>query len=80
VKLFTCFPKLQGHSPEQIWRLRLQECGGKTLAGFVLSNPISFGIALLLSIALILVAIFIIVTATNRDGDDSGDRGSSVVA
>jgi hypothetical protein len=57
-------------------RLRLQEWWKKAWRVLFYLIRISFGIALLLSIALILVAIFIIITATNRD-DDSGDRGSS---
>ena len=60
----------------KFWRLRLQEWWKKAWRVLFYLIRISFGIALLLSIALILVAIFIIITATNRD-DDSGDRGSS---
>lgn len=58
-------------------QLRLQEWWKKVWRVLFYLIRISFGIALLLSIALILAAIFVIITATNRDGDDRGDRGSS---
>jgi len=47
----------------------------KKSGGFYLIR-ISFGI-MLASLALIFLTIFIIITATNRDGDDRGSNSSS---
>ena len=58
-------------------RLRLQEWWKRVWRVLFYLIRISFGIVLLLSIALIFVTIFIIITATNKDSNDSGDRGSS---
>jgi len=58
-------------------RLRLQEWWRRIWRVLFYLIRISFGIVLLLSIALIFITIFIIITATNRDGDDRGDRSSS---
>jgi len=58
-------------------RLRLQEWWKRIWRVLFYLIRISFGIVLLLSIALIFITIFIIITATNRDGDDRGDRSSS---
>ncbi len=71
------FPKTSNNSAEQILPVAVAGMVEKVWRVLFYLIRISFGIALLLSIALILVAIFIIITATNRDGDDSGDRGSS---
>ncbi len=57
-------------------RLRLQEWWQKIWRVLFYLIRISFGILLLLSIALIFITIFIIVTATNRDDDRGGDSSS----
>lgn len=58
-------------------RLRLQEWWQKIWRVLFYLIRISFGIVLLLSIALMAIAIVTILTATNRDGDSRGDRGDS---
>ncbi len=56
------------------WRLRLQKWWQKVWKVLFYLIRISFGIALLAAIATIAIAIFIILTATNRDGEARGDR------
>jgi hypothetical protein len=58
-------------------RLRLQEWWKKVWRVLFYLIRISFGIMLLASLALIFLTIFIIITATNRDGDDRGSNSSS---
>lgn len=70
------FPQnLRGALRNKYWRLRLQEWWQKVWKVLFYIIRISFGIVLLLSIVLVFVTIAIIITATNRDGDDRGDRG-----
>ena len=71
------FPQnLRGVLRNKYWRLRLQEWWQKIWKVLFYIIRISFGIVLLVSIVLVFVTIAIIITATNRDGDDRGDRGS----
>jgi hypothetical protein len=58
-------------------RLRLQEWWKKAWRVLFYLIRISFGIVLLLSIALITIAIVIILTSMNRDGDNRSDRSGS---
>jgi hypothetical protein len=70
------FPQnLRGVLRNKYWRLRLQEWWQKVWKVLFYIIRISFGVVLLVSIALIFVAIAIILTTINRDGDDRGDRG-----
>jgi len=70
------FPRnLRGVLRNKYWRLRWQEWWQKVWKVLFYLIRISFGIILLLSIVLVFVTIAIIITATNRDGDDRGDRG-----
>jgi hypothetical protein len=70
------FPQnLRGVLRNKYWRLRWQEWWRKVWKVMFYLIRISFGIVLLLSIVLVFVTIAIIITATNRDGDDRGDRG-----
>jgi hypothetical protein len=58
-------------------RLRLQEWWKKAWRVLFYLIRISFGIVLLLSIALITIAIVIILTSMNRDSDHRSDRSGS---
>lgn len=70
------FPQnLRGVLRNKYWRLRLQEWWQKIWKVLFYLIRISFGIVLLVSIVLVFLTIAIIITATNRDGDDRGDRG-----
>lgn len=70
------FPQnLRGVLRNKYLRLRWQEWWQKIWQVLFYLIRISFGIVLLLSIVLVFVTIAIIVTATNRDGDDRSDRG-----
>lgn len=72
------FPKnLRTILRNKFWRLRLQEWWKKVWRVLFYLIRISFGIILLLSIALIIITTFVIITATNREGDDRGHGGSS---
>jgi len=72
------FPQnLRGVLRNKYWRLRLQEWWQKIWKVLFYLIRISFGIVLLISIVLVFLTIAIIITATNRDGDDRGDRGST---
>ena len=59
-------------------RLRLQSWWNSVWKVLFYLIRICFGIILLLSIALITIAITILLASMNRDGDTSGDRGGSV--
>lgn len=59
------------------WRLQLQEWWQKVWRVLFYLIRISFGIILIASLALIVVTIFIIITATNRAGEDRGDDSGS---
>jgi hypothetical protein len=70
------FPQnLRGVLRNKYWRLRWQEWWQKVWKVLFYIIRISFGIVLLLSIVLVFLTIVIIITATNRDSDDRGDRG-----
>jgi hypothetical protein len=58
-------------------RLRLQEWWKKAWRVLFYLIRISFGIVLLLSMALVTIAIVIILTSMNRDGDNRSDRSGS---
>jgi hypothetical protein len=58
-------------------RLQLQEWWQKVWRVLFYLIRISFGIILLVSIALVFITIFIIITASNRDSDSTGDRRGS---
>lgn len=71
------FPKnLRTVVRNKFLRLRLQEWWQKVWKVLFYLIRISFGIILLLSIALITIAITVILASMNRDGDSSGDRPS----
>ncbi len=60
----------------KFWRLRLREWWQKVWKVLFYLIRISFGVILLVSIALIAISIYIILTSMNRDGDSRGDRPS----
>ncbi|HCF26335.1 MAG TPA: hypothetical protein DEV81_03795, partial [Cyanobacteria bacterium UBA11049] len=61
----------------KFWRLRLREWWQKVWKVLFYLIRISFGVILLVSIALIAISIYIILTSMNRDGDSRGDRSGS---
>lgn len=72
------FPKnLQTVLRNKFLRLRLQEWWQKVWRVLFYLIRISFGIVLLLSIAIIFVTIIVIITASNRDNDDRGSSSGS---
>lgn len=71
------FPKnLRTVVRNKFLRLRLQEWWQKVWKVLFYLIRISFGIILLLSIAVMAIAITVILASMNRDGDSSGDRPS----
>jgi hypothetical protein len=69
------FPKnFQAVLQNKFWRLRLQEWWQKVWRVLFYLIRISFGILLLVAIALVAITIFIIITASNRDSEGRGDR------
>ncbi|MES1023220.1 hypothetical protein ABN584_09995 [Gloeocapsa sp. BRSZ] len=69
------FPKnLRTVLRNKFWRLRLQAWWQSVWRILFYLIRISFGIVLLLSIAIIFLSIFIIISTTNRDNDDRGNH------
>lgn len=72
------FPKnFRAILQNKFWRLRLQKWWKKVWRVLFYLIRISFGIILLLSLALIFLTIFVVITATNRDSEDRGHGGGS---
>lgn len=72
------FPKnFRATVRNKFWRLRLQEWWRKVWKVLFYLIRISFGIVLLASIALITIAIYIILTSMNRDGEGRSDHSGS---
>lgn len=61
----------------KFWRLRLREWWQKVWKVLFYLIRISFGIILLVSIALLTISIFIILSSMNKDGDSRSDRSGS---